>query len=230
MLGTRLRAIARSANQRLRLSVNTRDRPAFDPSFALRLDWAPDFAERASDEVPWESTLLPALKSLSEVVIPHARDRGIALSGFLSLPTAVALGSAFVETAGVPVDWHQAGEDADAPWSLSAGDEPVQASVSLRPADVAATDVAVLASITDDVENAFGETARSLPAMRVTVHLRSDSLPLRVATPGEAATLARMIRIQFVVHAESTELPARCICSLPLPPGLRCSLASCLTR
>lgn len=194
VLTHRLQAITRASGDRLRISLNTRDRPAFDPSYALRLDWSPEFDARAVTPEWWTSALLPALQVLSKTAIPLARDRGVALSGFLSLPAAVALGAAFVETAGVPVDWHQAGQPPDAPWSLAASDEPVDVDVQFRAADAAAADLAVLISITDGVERPFGAVLRDLPSLRATIHVTARSLPLSITSPGQAAGLVRMVR------------------------------------
>jgi len=194
VLAHRLREIARASTHRLRISLNTRDRPAFDPAFALRLDWSPEFDARVVTPEWWTSALLPSLRTVSKTTIPLVRDRGIALSGFLSLPAAVALGAAFVETAGVPVDWHQAGQAPDAPWSLAAADEPVDVDVQLRAADATAADLAVLVSITDDVERPFGAVLRELPSLRATVHVTARMLPLSIASSGQAAALVRMVR------------------------------------
>lgn len=194
VLAARLRAITQAGRNRLRISLNTRDRPAFDPAYALRLDWSPEFDAQAVTPNWWTSALLPALRTMSKTVAPLAREHGLALSGFLSLPAAVALGAAFVETAGVAVDWHQAGQPANAPWSLAAPDEAVAVDVDIRAADVRANDLAVLISITDGIEQPFGVMMRHLAPLRATVHVTAHSLPLQIASSGQAATLARMVR------------------------------------
>ena len=138
--------------------------------------------------------MVPALRTVRKTLIPLARERGLALSGFLSLPAAVALGSAFVETAGVAVDWLQAGQPTDAPWSLSATSESVPIEVEFRALEPRAYDIGVLVSITDDVEAPFGATMRQLPSLRTAVHVSARSLPLRIESAGQAAALARAVR------------------------------------
>jgi len=194
VLQRRLSAIAETTAGPFNVSLNTRDRPAFDPSFALRLDWSPEFDAGEVTPAWWDSALLPALRTVSKTLVPLARGRGVALSGFLSLPAAATLGTAFIETAGVHADWHQAGQPSDAAWSLAAADEAVEADIVVRAGDVRATDLAVLMSLTDDVEQPFGVTRPSLPALRASVHVTARSLPLQITTAGQAAGLVRAIR------------------------------------
>lgn len=194
VLRSRLRSIAEAAEGPFSVSLNTRDRPAFDPSYSLRLDWSPEFDAGAVTPEWWDSALLPALRMVSKTLVPLARGRGVAMSGFLSLPAAVGLGTAFIEATGVHVDWHQAGQPAGAPWSLAATDDAVDVELAIRAGDVHATDLAVLISLTDDVSPPFGAMRPSLPAIRVTVHVTASSLPLQITTAGQAAAIARMVR------------------------------------
>lgn len=194
VLQERLDSIASVSSGPFQVSLNTRDRPAFDPAFTLRLDWSPEFD--AGDVTPewWAEALLPALRTVSKALVPLARDRGLVLSGFLSLPAAVALGAAFVETSGVSVDWRQAGQPADLPWSLAAADDAVDVAVTVRAGDVRADDLAVLVSLTDDVEQPFGVARSMLPAFRSLIHVAARVLPLQISSPGEAVAIARLIR------------------------------------
>ena len=91
------------AGDPLRLVLNTRKKPAFEPGVALSLDWTHRFDGRlANPPDTWKEQLLPALETVAQNCEQHAPGRRIIAEGLCSLPAAVALGSAFLTTRRLP--------------------------------------------------------------------------------------------------------------------------------
>lgn len=79
-------------------------------------------------------------------------------------------------------------------WSLSAPREASGFTSRLVSKDAAAPDIAVLVSITDDVEPAFAALQEQLKQLRALIHVRKDgSYPHLLANAGQAADAAHVV-------------------------------------
>jgi hypothetical protein len=180
----------------LRLVLNTRKKPAFEPGVALSLDWTHRFDGRlANPPEAWKEHLLPALETVVQNCEQQASGRRIIAEGLCVLPAAVALGSAFLATRRLSLAWRQVSpRRAPEIWSL---DEQVESSgftAHVRSGDVSADDLALLVSVASNVEPAFAASRARLPAFRgMLVVTRPGSYPHDIETPGKAVDIVRVI-------------------------------------
>lgn len=128
VLHRRLREISRRLppTAPLRMVLNTRKKPAFEPGVALSLDWTHRFDGRmAKPAAAWKQYLLPALEAVAQSCEEQAPRRQIVAGGLCALPAAVALGSAFLATRRLPIAWQQVSPKRPPElWSLATPSEP----------------------------------------------------------------------------------------------------------
>jgi hypothetical protein len=185
-----------AAGEPLRLVLNSRKKPAFEPGVALSLDWTHRFDGRlANPPEAWREHLLPALETVAKNCEQHASGRRIIAEGLCALPAAVALGSAFLATRRLSLAWRQISpKRAPEMWSL---DEQVESSgftAHVRSGDVSADDLALLVSVASNVEPAFAASRPRLPAFRgMLVVTKPGSYPHDIETPGKAVDIVRTI-------------------------------------
>ena len=176
----------------LRLGLFTRRPPPFESGTALCADWSDHFRDKEASPAAWEDRLLPALARIAAAVRQYAPGRAVEAFGLPTLPAANALGCAFSSTGGIAGSWRQytLGQS-DQFWTLS---EPRMASgfaARLVSHDPSARDVAVLVSVTDDVEPVFASFMDQLPKLRALVNVaKAGPYPHRLAAPGEASDVA----------------------------------------
>jgi hypothetical protein len=207
----------------LRLVLNTRKKPAFEPGVALSLDWTHRFDGRmAKPPEAWKDHLLPALETVAKTCEQHAPGRPVIAEGLCALPAAVALGAAFLTTRRLPLAWRQVSpKRAPEVWSLSEKPESSGFSAEIRPADVSGDDVALLVSVASSVEAAFGASRAKLPTFRALVAVtRPGSYPHDIEAPGQAADIVRVIA-EALRKARDTFQPRGTIhLFLAVPAGL----------
>jgi len=178
------------------IQVSTRRPLPKEPGYALRLDICHRFDGRLAVPRAWSEHILPGFVDVVQVLQPKAANRNILLSGFLALPAAVALGTAFLSVNGVKASWVQEQEtfgrdpeiwDLNVP-SIASG---FCAKEHLQPAS--GTDYALLVSVTNDVTDDYSASKVGLP-LRSVVHVAPSSPPEgRVHVgPGEAGHIARL--------------------------------------
>ncbi len=199
VLGQRIDAIHRSLDESdaLRVRLDTRNPRSDEPAAALHIDWSPHFSGRHTTSQCWEETLLPALKAVASTIEARAANRSVECSGNLALPAAIALGTTFLAPRGINVVWsqHRAG-DAVELWSLGSRQDTCSLAVKEIPQDPGAQDIALLVSVTDDVERDYAASSHLLPPMRVVVHVGNHSekgLNRCTLNPGQAARAAHLI-------------------------------------
>jgi hypothetical protein len=184
------------AGEPLRLVINTRKKPAFEPGVALSLDWTHRFDGRlANPPDAWKEQLLPALEIVAQSCEQHAPGRRIIAEGLCALPAAVALGSSFLTTRRLPLAWRQISpKRAPVLWSL---DEPPESSGFTSQTvngNVSGDDLAVLLSVASNVEPAFGASRPQLPAFRgMVVVTKAGNYPHDIETPGQAVDIVRIV-------------------------------------
>jgi hypothetical protein len=180
----------------LRLVLNTRKKPAFEPGVAMSLDWTHRFDGRvAKPPEAWEDYLLPALETVAQVCEQHASGHPILAEGLCALPAAVALGSTFLTTRRLSLAWRQISPKRPPElWSLSEKLEPSGFTAQINSASVSGDDLALLVSVASNVESAFGASRPKLPEFRAVVAVtRPGSYPHDIEAPGQAVDIVRVI-------------------------------------
>jgi hypothetical protein len=136
----------------------------------------------------WERTLLPVLPQISAAVRQYAPGRTIEAFGLPTLPAALALGCAFLSTGGIGLSWRQIFHDQSAQvWSLAHPRESSGFGHRLVSENAGARDIAVLVSVTDNVEPVFAACRGTLPLLRAIVHVtKTGAYPHVIPSPGQA--------------------------------------------
>jgi hypothetical protein len=225
VLARRVQAVHRQLDSSLplRMTLHTRTRPAFQPGFALMLDWSERFSGRETDSSTWQEILVPALREAASVLRIHGGGRPIIASGLPSIPAATALGVAFLAQAGQSISWSQYTPGrSDQLWAVDVPRDPAGFTVKTTERDIAATDLAVLVSVAEDVEPAFSQTAKGiLPAFRaITRVFHPEQKRFDIAAPGQAADIAATV-VEAVRNARHTYRPLGTIhLFMAVPVGL----------
>jgi hypothetical protein len=180
----------------LRVGLFVRSAPAIERGVALTLDWSSRFTGKEADLKVWEEILLPSLSRITNVIRRHAPGRDVEAFGLPTLPAALALGCAFLNTCGIKLSWRQItlGRP-DQLWSLSEERESTGFTPKISSKDPSARDIAALVSVADDAEPLFAACQRDLPSLRALVHVRRDGIyPHQIASPGEAVDIAMTVQ------------------------------------
>jgi len=208
----------------LRLSLYTREPAPFQPgTHALSLDWSHRFDGRETRPGAWHDHLLPALRTIALKIRDKAAGRTLDVDGQPSLAACVALGCAFVAPRRTALAWRQIHlpSGSEQLWSLQTPPENSGFTAHTRSLDLDAEDLAVLVSITHNVEPGFAASSPDLPRFRAQIHLtRSDGYPHRLASSGEAVHLVDTI-LRAIRAAQATYRDTRCThLFLAVPAGV----------
>jgi hypothetical protein len=199
VLRCRLQALQRNlpSAEPIRLALYTRERPPFRPgNLALSLDWSGRFDGREAKPRAWEEHLLPALRRVALEIVAHAGEREVEAEGLAVLPAAVALGCAFLLTRGAPLSWRQrmADDGTFQIWNLRSARQASGFQGQTTAANVKANDLAVLVSVTEDVDPAFQRSRADLPPFRAVCRVaKTGMLPHSVVSAGQAVDVARTV-------------------------------------
>ena len=183
----------------LNIVINTRADHQTVGSVALKVDWRHRFDGRVASSESWSEHLLPSLVEISDQIGSHASNRSVLASGLLSLPTATALGWAFLDLRRIGISWLQSTTGfPDQIWSLADQRKDSGFETDVRAGITAADDLAVLVSVNADVSKAVVETRSKLPEFRALVHVKpaeqsQDSWNVVLRTPGEVVDVARRV-------------------------------------
>lgn len=211
VLRRRVRAIAKSSSDALRLVLHTRaDAPlAFDPEVAFQIDWRRSFMGRLARPGAWQADLLPALSDVVVALHREAAGRAVEATGLCCLPAAFALGRVFMEPSGINLTWMQHTPGGSQRWSLA--DEEEESGFHARTQHVSfdGTELAVLVNVRSDVEPAVH--ASGLPEFGAVTRIapRDDAYPAHVASPGQATHLARLV-VREIRRALTSHSHLRC--------------------
>jgi hypothetical protein len=222
VLRERLRAVAASLpdSDPWRIGIWVRRGAPSDHDDALQLDWHESFNGRQATSDAWKTLLLPALRSIHAELGRVGVERGLVVSGFPTLSTAVAFGRAFPAVAGISVAWDQLAPDGSRDlWSLGALAEENGFSVTTGGSDPRGEGLAVVVSVSQDAGGAYG--ASSLPAMRTVIEVTpAAGRTAKQLTAGGARQLAHEVA-DAVRRAKTTHISAREIhLFLACPAGL----------
>lgn len=225
VLKHRLKAISKrlAPGEPLRLVLNTRKKPAFEPGVALSLDWTHRFDGRmANPREAWTEYLVPALETVAQSCEQHAAGRPIIAEGLCALPAAVALGSAFLAPRRMSLAWRQNSPKRSPDiWSLNREIEASGFTAEIRNGTVSANDVALLVSVASNVEPAFAASRPQLPAFRgMAVVTRPGNYPHDIDTPGKAAHIVQVIAEALRQTRDSLQPRGAVHLFLAVPAGL----------
>lgn len=203
VLSRRLREIHQSLElgNSLKLNLHTREKAPFVTGTAFSFDWAVRFDGRMVQEGAWENHLLPALQTASATVREIAGNRHVEAAGLCTLPAAMALGSAFLAPMGTEISWRQRHPmRADQLWSLKIPVEAAAIEICSFERDVSSEDLAVIVTVSHDVEAAIVKSRDALPNFRGVVQVTGPGRgEMDLRTPGQAVdavqrTIAAVIR------------------------------------
>ncbi|HEY2740165.1 MAG TPA: SAVED domain-containing protein [Thermoanaerobaculia bacterium] len=199
VLRGRLQALHRSLpkDDPIRLQLYTRERAPFRPGkIALSLDWSGRFEGREARPGAWENHILPALRRVAVEIAAQAHARAVEAEGLAALPAVAALGCAFLLTRGIALSWkqHMAADGTTQLWNLRAVREASGFEGRTTPANIRATDLAVLLSVTESVDGAFQRSMADLPPFRAVCRVsKAGKLPHSILSPGQAVDVARTV-------------------------------------
>lgn len=176
---------------RLLLNAHGEAGEAPRPGFAIQLNWARHFSHRFAAADCWRDRLLPALSVVLDAVRSSAPGRGVLAEGRATLAACLALGRAFREVTDTPIAWLQ--KPSTEIWSYSSRPDESGFVSDLRAHDRDSDDLAVLVSVTGDVEPAVVATG-DLPAFRALLRVRpSDGAARRDLVGSQANHLAQLV-------------------------------------
>jgi hypothetical protein len=212
-----------AAEAPLLIVLNTRKKPAFELGMALSVDWTHRFDGRSVKSAgDWGEFLLPALETIAQVCEQRAPGRLLVAEGLCALPAAIALGTTFLATRRLPLSWRQISPNrAPVLWSLGADSEPSGFVWRFIDGDLSANDLAMLVSVTSNVEPAFAASRSLLSKFRALVTVEKPAVcPHDLATPGQARDVVRVV-IEALRHARSVAQPRGTVhLFLAVPAGL----------
>ena len=197
VLKRRIQAVDRQLENTLPLQVtlHTRTRPTFRPGIALALDWSERFSGRETDSATWQKILLTALREVTTSIRLHGGGRRVLAGGLPSIPAATALGVSFLAQAGQQICWSQYTPGRpEQQWCIEAPRETTGFIAKTTERDITAKDLAVLVSVTEDVEPAFSQTKDSLPSFRAITRIFSrDQKRFDITSAGQASDIAAIV-------------------------------------
>jgi hypothetical protein len=223
----RLQAIHRQLPQgeHLRLGFFVRKPPPFAAGVALALDWSSHFAEKETAADIWQTTLLPALERIASAIRQHAPGREVEAFGLPTLPAAVALGSAFLNTSGLRLTWRQFMPDhTEQPWSLS---QP-RVDTGFKPtprAKTRARGILQSSSLSRTTPSRYSQHTK-INCPRYALWFTSPSpatIRTDLARRGKPPTLRMLFRTGCGRRGATMAISESCTCSWPLRRASRCS-------
>jgi SMODS-associated and fused to various effectors sensor domain/CHAT domain len=163
---------------------------------ALLLDWTHRFNGQVAEAGAWENHLLPALSAVVEAVLTEAPTRAVEVGGTPTLPAAMALGCACLSIRpGLRIAWRQVSRERDDQlWSIHARPEISGFEANTEPRDLSARNLAVLISVSDQVEDDFIKTLPTLPPLFAITRIgKPGARKHDLATPGQAVDVANIV-------------------------------------
>ena len=153
---------ALSPNAPLKIEFFCRAASGAQSDSALQVDWSDDLSSRHADHAVWLDDLVPAAKDLAAAIRSVCPRRALEASGLPTISAAFSLGSAFLAPTGADLTWLQQ-MPTDHPqstqsWSVRGERADSGFRCSHSGQTTAASGLAVLVSVSADVEPAFAAT------------------------------------------------------------------------
>jgi SMODS-associated and fused to various effectors sensor domain len=220
----------RQSDQPLRMVLNGRKKPAFEPGVALSLDWTHRFEGRLAKPQTWDDFFLPAVETVAQIFEQYASGRSIVAEGLCALPATVALGAAFLTTRRISLAWRQNSPNRPPElWSLTEKSEPSGFTARLCDGNVSGDDLALLVSVASNVDAAFAASRPQLPAFRgLVVVTKLGNYPHDIKAPGEAVDIIRVISQGLRQARDSFQPRGKIHLFLAVPAGLAMMLGQTL--
>jgi hypothetical protein len=195
VLRRRVRAVHRhlAPGEPFVIDVYTRAPATHHLDAALTIDFTHLFRGRLAKPRMWDTVTTCLRTTLTQVAV-DAPGRALHLRGLIGLPTAVALGVAAPAPSGFNAAWVQRTPGrSDSLYTLNARPAPSSFVVDLMDGSVAAADLAVLVSLTENTVPAFQATT-GLGPFRGIVHASApDGHPHLLDSPEHGVDLAQAV-------------------------------------
>lgn len=182
-------------DQSIECSLDTYEEPAYDPRPAIAIDWSTHFEPGPPSHQVWNQRLLPTLSRVTKRLSREAPGRTLQFHGRAHLPAAFALGRSLQETRGIPTSWMQADHAGiTQSWSLNNDREDSGLKTKLTKRTVSSCDLAVLISVSDEVQPQVGNSKPDLPEFNGILELTAEDVPGVRFGPEQAYHAATVFR------------------------------------
>lgn len=223
LLAERLRLIhdKREADQSLQCSLDTYGSRSYPTPLDLTIDWSHHFEDDFPTSGVWDNRLLPALRNVIDQVEQKAPGRQLRFRGQALIPATFALGRVLRSTRNIDASWLQPiGNNELEPWSLQTTEKATGLSDQLDVFDVTSSHLAVLLSITNDVEPAVGRTDASLPDFGGILHLTLDDELGTHLSAQQAKNVANIFREKVQLALNDLTATSKIHLFMAIPTGL----------
>lgn len=224
VLERRIKTIQKTlpTDEPLKISFYTRKSAPIGENLPLSIDWSHQFTDREALPLAWNNHLLPALKTIVNMLDRYAPGRRIEAQGFCTIPAGVALGATFLAPRGIKIGWMQKTPGADDQlWSLGVPPVPSGFQSQIDYADSSAQNLAVLVSVADDVSRAFEASRPDLLSFRAVLSIsKPGGLQHHLTEPGQATELAYKVIEAIRNFRKSCFLEGRIHLFMAVPVGL----------
>lgn len=184
-----------SAEEPIECSLDTYNRPSYPDVLAINIDWSPHFDTGLPAASIWNDRFHPALETVVNQLQQTAPGRSLRFRGRAHLPAAFAVGHTLQTTRGIDAAWMQAdGTGGFTPWTTNQDHEESGLHATLETRDVTGSDLAVFASISDDVAPEVGQTKSDLPEFNGILELFYEMDRAPKLTASQAAHVAAVFR------------------------------------
>lgn len=208
------------ADQPLDLSLDTYGSPSYASRPTVTIDWSSHFTDGHSVPHLWNQRFFPRLQRIIDLVEESAPGRSLRVRGQAHLPTAFALGRCLRETRGVDVTWLKDSAGQHEPWNLYADKRESGLESNLHVKDIMDTDLAVLVSVTNEVDSAVGRTKSTLPDFGGVLELSLGDDIGSLLSASEAAHAAYIFRQEVQTALNELSATSKIHLFMAVPAGL----------
>ncbi|WP_390208757.1 SAVED domain-containing protein [Halobium salinum] len=186
----------------LDVSLDTYAPPSYASQPAITIDWSSYFTDGPPTSYRWNRRLLPRLQRVIDLVEESAPGRSLRVRGQAHLPAVFALGRCLRTTRGIDATWLQHSAGQHCPWNVHTDQQDSGLEIDFHVNDITGSDLAVLVSVTNDVDAAVGRSKSSLPNFGGVLELSLGDDSGSVLSASEAAHTAHVFRqkVQSVLN------------------------------
>lgn len=150
-------------DQPLDCSIDTYRSPAYSSQPAVTIDWSSYFVDGFPAPSMWDQRLIPRLNEVIDLVEESAPGRSFCFRGQVHLPAAFALGRCLPAPRALDATWLQRSAGQHDPWNVHTDGEESGLDGDFHVNNVSGSDLAVLVSVTNEVDSAVGRSNSILP-------------------------------------------------------------------
>ena len=208
------------ADHPLDVSLDTYGSPSHASRPAVTIDWSSYFADKPPTPYRWNQRLLPRLQRVIDLVEESAPGRPLRVRGQAHLPAAFALGRCLQTTRGIDTTWMQYSAGQHNSWNLHTDQQDSGLESDLHVNDIAGSELAVLVSVTNEVDAAVGRTKSTLPDFNGVLELSlSDGIGSSL-NASEAAHAAHVFRQKVQTALNELSATSTIHLFMAVPAGL----------